>query len=461
VRAAVRGGARSECGGRYIWCPVRSCGRPTQWPSSGRLFQDELVATGYITPDPGAIKHGNAIRAAWRPHSSYSMRSSPLGVWIALALLAACGERMRELPLVSFESHDAFTRISPAGVLEPGTGEPPYLSCTTPGDGTPVVAVNSQPYEPPLDLSNRFLKVRLRVDKVMRLSDMEFHLFSDTERTQAFVLRIPLLADEWANLLQDDEWATVTLSLGTARRTGDPDRSRIREIAWLVADRGSPDSLAPVRADWSELAAVDATRGIVTLTFDDGYEVHRSVAAPLMAQYGLRGTAYVMPDQVGAPGYMELTQLHELQDRYGWDVAAHYLDSFTGMGSAVLEAVLLETRGFLQREGFEGAEHLAYPLGKYDVRTVLPLVQRYFATARLASAGPETLPPGDPYRLRAVNVLPTTEPEEILEAALRADINGEWLILMFHFLVESPAHEVRPLSEVWKRYGSRPAAPAR
>jgi peptidoglycan/xylan/chitin deacetylase (PgdA/CDA1 family) len=357
--------------------------------------------------------------------------------------------------------------------LELGHGGPPHLSCTTPGDGTPVVAVNVRPYDPPLDLTDRFLKVRVRVDRVMRLSDMELHLFSDAERTQALVLRIPLFADERSNLLQDGEWTTVTLSLGAARRAGDPDRSAIREIAWLVADNGSPGSLAPVRADWSELATVRAMRGIVTLTFDDGYEEHYSKAARLMAEHRMRGTAYVMPDQVGEAGYMTLDQLHALHDRYGWDVAAHHIDPFTDLGSEVLEAVIIETRSFLERGGFEGAEHLAYPLGKYDAGTVLPLVRRYFTTARLASGGPETLPPADPYRLRAVNVLPATEPEEIVAAARRADQNGEWLILMFHSLVESPEHDtdygldkfartielladaridVRPFSEVWRDY---------
>ncbi|UCG85461.1 MAG: polysaccharide deacetylase family protein [Gemmatimonadota bacterium] len=412
------------------------------------------------------------------------MRSVQSGMCLALILLSGCGwrthERAHERTLVSFEAPGVFTRVSPAGIVDRGSGEPPHLSCKTPGDGSAVVVVNSRPYDPPLDFTNRFLRVRIRVDRVMGLTDMEFHLFSDAQRTQALVLRIPLFADERANLLQDGEWITVTLSPGAARRAGNPDRSAIREIVWLVADNGSPDSLMPVRADLSELAAVDATRGIVTLTFDDGYEEHYSAAAPLMAEHGLRGTAYVMPDQVGEPGYMTLEQLHELQHRYGWDVAAHHMDPFTDLGSEVLEAVIIEMRGFLEREGFEGAEHLAYPLGKYDARTVLPLVQRYFTTARLASGGPETLPPADPYRLRAVNILPTTEPEEIAAAALRADQNGEWLILMFHSLVESPERDtdyglaefartielladgridVRPFSEVWKDYGRNPPAP--
>jgi len=62
-----------------------------------------------------------------------------------------------------------------------------------------------------------------------------------------------------------------------------------------------------------------------------------------------------------------------------------------------------------------------------------------FATARLAGSGPETLPPADPHLLRAFNVTDSTTPEQVGAAAQRARDNHEWLILMFHHLVEAPA----------------------
>ena len=68
----------------------------------------------------------------------------------------------------------------------------------------------------------------------------------------------------------------------------------------------------------------------------------------------------------------------------------------------------------------------------------MPLTRRFFDTARLASGAPETLPPGDPYRLRAMNVTKDTKPEEVLAAVHRARENREWLILMFHWLVDQP-----------------------
>jgi hypothetical protein len=103
-------------------------------------------------------------------------------------------------------------------------------------------------------------------------------------------------------------------------------------------------------------------------------------------------------------------------------------------------------------------------------------VRARFATARLAAGGAETLPPADPHRLRAWNVLAATPPEELAAAARRAREEREWLILMFHFLVERPAREteyaiaefrralagiaasgaaVRPVGEVWPGHSPR------
>lgn len=179
---------------------------------------------------------------------------------------------------------------------------------------------------------------------------------------------------------------------------------------------------------------------------------------------------------VGQAGYMTLAELRELHDRFGWDVAAHHATPFTELSPEELERAVRDIQLFLEGHGFgAGARHLAFPLGKYDVRRVMPVVRRHFQTARLASAGPETLPPADPHRLRVRNVLRTTRPEEIRAAARRAVTHREWLILMFHYLVDVPSLDteyaiedfrrvvellaaeespVRPLSEVWEEHAT-------
>jgi peptidoglycan/xylan/chitin deacetylase (PgdA/CDA1 family) len=343
-----------------------------------------------------------------------------------------------------------------------------WMSCTTRGNGDPALLAKPVAYDPPLDFTGRFVKARVKVDDPSRLGALELRLTSDDFQSSYFAFGVPLFADSEFNLVKNDVWASLTFSLGAARIVGTPDRTAIDGVGLYFADNGK----APVGVAWAGLSALDhPPEGYLSFTFDDGTRSHSEAAAPEMARFGFRGTAYVMPDQIGKTGYMTLGEIRELRDRYRWDVAAHHAIPFTEFAPADLESTILGVQRYLREQGFgAGAVHLAYPLGKQDPERVRPLVRKYFATARLAGAGPETLPPADPHLLRAVNVLETTTAEELAEIARRAREHGEWAILMFHHLrestesqldypierfrralelIEESGVQVLPVSEVW------------
>jgi peptidoglycan/xylan/chitin deacetylase (PgdA/CDA1 family) len=347
-----------------------------------------------------------------------------------------------------------------------------WLRFEAEGAGSTAAVGTPAPLAPPLDLRGRFVALRARVDRAERLAGAELVLAS---QGGAFAIPVPVFADATMNLLQSGEWTWLTLGLGSARREGRPDRAAIVRVEWRLAERADAGPRLQGQVGALEARPLPA-EGVVSLTFDDGYDEHFGVAAPLLAEHGLRATAYAMPEQVGEPGYMTLEQLHALRRNFGWEVAAHHFDPLTAFRDAERARVLDALQGWLGANGFgEGARHLAYPLGKHDPG-LLSLVRARFATARLAAGGAETLPPADPHRLRAWNVLAATPPEELAAAARRAREEREWLILMFHFLVERPAREteyaiaefrralagiaasgaaVRPVGEVWPGHSPR------
>jgi hypothetical protein len=354
-----------------------------------------------------------------------------------------------------------------------------WISCTTRGDGDPALLANPVAYDPPLDLTGKLVKIRIKTSDLSRLGGIELRLTSDDFRSSYFAFGVPLFSDGDFNLLRSDVWVSLSFSLGSARVVGAPDRTAIDGVGLYFADNGK----APVRVAWAGLSAVDhPSEGFLSFTFDDGTRSHWEIAAPEMARFGFRGTAYVMPDQIGQTEYLTLGEIRELRDRYRWDVAAHHAIPFTDFTSTDLESTILGVQRYLREQGFEeGAAHLAYPLGRQDPEVVRPLVRKHFATARLAGAGPETIPPADPHLLRAVNVLDTTTAEELGEIARRARDHGEWAILMFHHLRESTATpldysverfrraleridesgvRVLPVSEVWAIAREREAVTA-
>jgi hypothetical protein len=348
-----------------------------------------------------------------------------------------------------------------------------FVRIATDGKANPTVAA-MRGLAPTVDARKQFVKVLLRVQGFENLSGIEVRVGSDSLSSSWYSYTVPLYGDLDYNLLQDGEWTAVTMSLGASNAVGKPDRGAIDSLGFLVSDKGK----GGVQLDFGGFAVVDEpAEGVVSFTFDDGYKEHLS-AAKLLAERGWRGTAYVIPETIGASIYLTLADLAEIQ-RLGTDVAAHDGPPFTQLAPNDLEPRLRGIQSFLVEHGYAlGAQHLAYPLGKQETRRVRPTVNKLFATARLAGSGPETLPPADPHLLRAWNVTNATTPEQVGEAARRARDNHEWLILMFHWLPEKTAKatdysmsdfkraldevaktgvRVAPVSEVWSQIAPSPA----
>jgi hypothetical protein len=382
---------------------------------------------------------------------------------------AAPGQAVQVLDLSGYRNPWALGQLA-----EVHNGGLSFASLTTSGDARPSLVVTPGPFRPALDLRGRFIRVWVRVDQLEKLAGLELRLSSDGLARSWFGYTVPLFADAAFNLLQPGTWTPLSVGFGHLRAVGAPDRSAIDSVGLYVSDKGQ----GPVTVDWGGIEIVDEpAEGVLSITFDDGYD-EQIEAARAMARHRFRGTAYVMPDQIGTFGYLRLTDLRKLRDEFGWDVAAHHAIPLTDLPPGKLEDTLLGVQLYLQEHGLgDGFAHLAYPLGKHDDARVLPLVRKHFHTARVASGGAETLPPADPHRLRTLGVFASVTPEQVGAAARRAREHREWLILMFHRLVEKPENDldyrladfaaalaeiersgiaVRTVSEVWHALEGRP-----
>lgn len=411
-----------------------------------------------------------------------------LGAAIGLAAAVAAAEVRWVVPEATLAS---VTNVWKEGTLvERNEDGRRFVSLSTDGKAHPALAAAK--VAPAADARGRFVRLVVRVRNVAHLAHLEVRVGSDGLASSWFSMPVRIYADGEYNFLQEGVWTALTLSFGEAEPSGAPDRARIDSVGVMATD----DGRGRVEVDLAAAAIVDAPKqGVVSFTFDDGYAEHLE-AVRLLAARGWRGTAYVIPHLVGTgPAYLSRAGLEEIA-RLGTDVAAHDDPPFTQIPADQLEPRIRGIREWLTQHGYaEGAQHLAYPLGKQEPRRVRPTVARVFTTARLAGSGPETLPPADPQLLRAVNVLDSTPPEEVGAWARRARDEGEWLILMFHWLPEKAEKatdyaladyrrvleevarakvRVAPVTEVWREVaaqvaaqglfpprGSLPAAPAR
>lgn len=314
---------------------------------------------------------------------------------------------------------------------------------TQEGHYTAIVASKEAPsyiekkFEEPQSFDRKFVRLKLRVSDLKRLSGIELRLSSEPEGyNDFFSIPIPLFTDPQFNIIQSDSWLTYTFTMGEAKVHGAPNIHHIERMGFYLGGE-------KVDIDFKKLSIEEAfPESIVTFTFDDNYDDH-FLAAEIMAKYNLRGTAYVMPRQVNQKNYLTVNQIRMMKEDMGWDISSHHKTPIVDFPYHELDNEFNYTLGYLNALGsFDEALHFAYPLGKQDRKLTLPLVRRTFNSARIAGGGAETLPPADWHMLRTFNVMPHISPEEILERARLARAQGEWLILMFHYLTpeENPSN---------------------
>lgn len=418
-----------------------------------------------------------------------------LARWIvgcaALWLLLPAPARAEQHWILSDPASQPVAKMWAEGTLAPRHEDGrSMVTLTTDGSGHPSLAALTG-LAPAVDARGRFARAVLRVRGVEHLAGIEVRFSSDGMQSSWLSLPVLLYGDREYNFVQEGAWAPITLSFGTAVPSGKPDRARIDSVGVMVTDDGK----GKVEVDLAGIALEDAPKqGVVSFTFDDGYKEHLA-AARLLAERGWSGTAYVIPQLIGSgPAYLTEADVGAMKE-IGFDVAAHDDPPLTQVPAAELEPRMRGIQDWLAGHGFaEGAGHLAYPLGKQEPKRVRPTIARVFTTARIAGGGPETIPPADPHLLRAVNVMDTTTPEEVGAWARRARDEGEWLLLMFHWLPEKTEKgtdysmgdfrraidavakakvRVAPVSEVWREVaprvanastfppqGAHPAAPA-
>ncbi len=348
------------------------------------------------------------------------------------------------LPAVAWNDLRAFADVS---AWEAGTPAPGALAADAASGGMaltlrkPVVDVTlSRPL--PLDLARNNLYFTFAVEGAASLENAEIFLVSGNGGGKASLsLR--------SAFLHLDRTGRITVGLGRSRerswngswkmeRPGF-DWSRVETVG--LRFRTAPGGSALIRL--LSLSTLPASpRGAVCLIFDDG---HWSVlqAARIMAGKGLRGVLGVIADRPrsNTRGYLQLEELRQLKDAYGWDLAnhsAHHRNALQDYAAADdlngFEEDLLDGARYLWENGLDTAPNwFIYPFGAVDAE-VEKRVGKYYRFARSVRGLPEVYPFGDPLAVKVFNVKAALSPEKVMAAVDDARRFGLTLLLVFHRL---------------------------
>jgi peptidoglycan/xylan/chitin deacetylase (PgdA/CDA1 family) len=198
----------------------------------------------------------------------------------------------------------------------------------------------------------------------------------------------------------------------------------------------------------------------VSLTWDDQYENQWLYLRPLLLSHNMRATLYVITDDTNH-GYsccMTYDQLRTMQAE-GNDIGGHGVlhlnltDPSTTRAQKVAD--VCGSRTDLINNGIQDPQSFAYPFGAFNADAETIVQQCGYRSSRTAGGisssnttpGPpwvETIPPGDPYAIRAIDVDSTADKqlsdmEDFITAA--AIHGGGWVPMVFHQICDEGASD--------------------
>lgn len=292
-----------------------------------------------------------------------------------------------------------------------------------------------------LDLATNNLELTVKIDNDTNAGRVR--LYVGTDGFDAYYT-IDVYVKASDSIWQAGRWQTITINLDSAVAVGAPNPAALTSLRLNPEDDGT--GTMTLRLGGVALIPKPRAlfpRGVVSWSWDDGWESQWTIAAPKLAGVGHRATAFLISDTAGAGGYCTVAQLRHMQDIHGWEMAAHAhslarhnaVGGFTALTAEQLHQEFQDNLDWMRANALDSAAGLwAPPQGRYN-HTVLDVARQYFRAARGTNNWRETLPPpgGEGrYKLRTFSMASGSTLAQGRAAVDACVINGSWLILTGH-----------------------------
>lgn len=180
-------------------------------------------------------------------------------------------------------------------------------------------------------------------------------------------------------------------------------------------------------------------RGLVSVTFDDGWTNQYTNALPLLQKYGVKGTFYIISGELNdQPDYMSPSQVKNLYNN-GNEIGSHSVThpDLTTVSQNQLINEMAGSQTTLQNLIGAPVTDFAYPYGAYNTNTI-NLGQQYYQSQRTVSAGLNTKDSLDLTKLKIYEVDSNITQAQVKGWVDAAIAQKSWLILVYHEVANTP-----------------------
>jgi peptidoglycan/xylan/chitin deacetylase (PgdA/CDA1 family) len=170
-------------------------------------------------------------------------------------------------------------------------------------------------------------------------------------------------------------------------------------------------------------------RGMLSLTMDDSYPSQWTLAAPVMAKYGMKATIYNITHTLIDYGWLPSAQ--SLAGA-GHEVGSHTVNhnDMTAMSVTDMDSELANSQSYLLANVGNPVDSFATPMGSYNA-TVLTEIKKYYTSHRTVNPGLNYMG-SSVYELNSDGAYGGIAPSDICTWLQDTAKYRGWRILMFH-----------------------------
>jgi peptidoglycan/xylan/chitin deacetylase (PgdA/CDA1 family) len=175
------------------------------------------------------------------------------------------------------------------------------------------------------------------------------------------------------------------------------------------------------------------TRGLVSVTLDDGWTNQYTTAEPILSKYAVPATFYIISGELtDQPDYMsgaQVSALHTAGNEIGSHTVTH--PHMTTLSATQLDNELKNSQITLQNLLGVPVPDFAIPFGEYNTTTITA-GEKYYQTQRTVDRGLNTKTGFNANQLMAEEVDNTTTQAQVQAWINQAAADHSWLILIYH-----------------------------
>lgn len=197
--------------------------------------------------------------------------------------------------------------------------------------------------------------------------------------------------------------------------------------------------------DIHQIADAGLGQGLVSVTFDDGWQSVSDKALALLQKYHIRSTQFIISEVASRAvvGYMNFSEIQHLK-RTGQEIGSHTLTHCdqTQLKTADLQRNALNSKQILEQQKLGPIKSFAYPLGQYNAKTQT-VYQKYYPLIRSSDFGYNDRY-FDETNIHSLGVVNTTSDKEFQSWLDFAKTHHLWVVLVYHKIGETGEYNVTP-----------------